>query len=272
MEDLATKDLDSTGTISRISLLLSFRQDALAAADSQSRNRPQFADAIGRFAQDWPLTILLCEWGSDREGQDTAIQQNEGFLSAAYPIVFSAAFNKAGRTYDVPPELLYGVVRRETFLYPSALSAAGGLGLFQFTPDTFAALDKRWDLLKNSGLDSYQEFLLNPDRSIDLGARWFRDELLRRNNGDLVAAVLEHIAGRSAVNEWNLRLQSLGRSGDVEYAIESVSSMDARRFMRGVLTDMAIVWSAGIAQSPSDPSFQTSQLAQKKSLQSFLRY
>ncbi len=152
-------------------------------------------------------------------------------------------------TYKVPPELLYGVVRRESFFYPSALSSSGALGVFQFTAPTFRGLDRKWKLLETSGVRSYQEFLLNPDRSIELGARWFREELLPANNGNLLLALFEHHAGRRRVVECTSELRATGRFEDVEYAIESIPYMETRRFLRGVMTDMAIIMAAGVLHS-----------------------
>ena len=249
VEDLRLEDLDSSGLLSRISLLLAFRQDALAAIDTHPDDRLRVAISADQLAQDQPLSISLCEGKSNPDDQDSNIQQNQEFLSTSYPIVFSAAFRKAGLEHDLQPGLLYAIARQESFLYPYALSHSGALGLFQFIAPTFESLDKRWNLTRNSGVDSRQEYLLDPDRSIDLGARWFREELLPWNKGNLLGAVLEHIAGRNCVKEWRSRLQAMGRLEDVEYAVESIPYMDARDFTRGVLADTAIVTSAGILHS-----------------------
>ncbi len=263
VEDLTPEELDSSGTLSRISLLLAFRQDALAATDSHPKDRLQFAVSLGG-AQDWPLAISLCEGTSGLEGEDAKIQQEAGFLSAAYPIVFREDLSRAGEAYHVQPELLYGIARRESSLYPYALSSSGALGLFQFTPATFRDLDinQKWKLLESNKVGSYQEFLLNPKLSIELGARWFREELLSRNNDNVVGALLEHNAGGRAAKEWTSRLQSAGRFEDVEYAVESIPYMDTRRFTRGVLTDMAIVSGAGILHAEANRPHESSKLPQ----------
>ena len=258
LEELTPEELDFSGMFAHISLLLAFRQDALAATDSHPESRLKIAVAVGQQAQDWPLAIALSHARSGPEQREASVQQSAGFLATAYPIVFREAFRKASATYKVPPELLYGVVRRESFFYPSALSSSGALGVFQFIARTFRDLDRRWKLLETSGIRSYEEFLLNPDRSIDLGARWFREELLPANNGNLLLALVEHHAGSPRVVEWTSELRTTGRFEDVEYAIESIPYMETRRFLRGVTTDMAIITAAGILRSEEGrPSFSS---------------
>ena len=259
LEELTPEELDSSGMFARISLLLAFRQDALAATDSHPASRLQIAVAVGRLAQDWPLAISLSHARGEAEQREAGIQHNADFLATAYPIVFSEAFRSASATYKVPPELLYAVVRRESFFYPSALSSSGALGVFQFTAPTFRNLDRKWKLLQNSGIRSPEEFLLNPDRSIELGARWFSEELLRANNGNLLLALLEHHAGRRRVVEWTSELRTTGRFEDVEYVIESFPYMETRRFLRGVMTDMAVIAAAGVLRSEKgQPSLSSS--------------
>ena len=106
-------------------------------------------------------------------------------------------------------------------------------------------LDERWHLLSSFGVESGQAFLLNPDLSIGLGARWF-DELLERNEGDILYALMEHNAGNPALRQWVTDWRARGRSDDVEYIIETVRFMETRIFLRGVISDMAIVGAAGI--------------------------
>jgi soluble lytic murein transglycosylase-like protein len=126
------------------------------------------------------------------------------------------------------------------------LSSVGALGLFQFTPSTFASLDERWKLLKGTGVSSYQEYVLDPDRSIELAARWYHEELLPRYHSSIVPAVVEQNTGRPRMVEWIQKLPTTGRSEDIEYTVDSVPYLETRLFVRGVITDFAIITSAGV--------------------------
>jgi soluble lytic murein transglycosylase-like protein len=246
LEDLTPDELISSGTLARVSMLLGFRQDAQAAVDSRAKDRLPIAVALGQLGEDWPLAIALCRTKSDPNDLAPSIRMAAGCLSAAYPVVFQKSLVRYGATNDVAPELLYALARRESFFYPSALSSVGALGLFQFTPSTFASLDERWKLLKGSGVSSYQEYVLDPDRSIGLAARWYHEELLPRYHSSIVPAVVEQNTGRPRMAEWIQKLPTTGRSEDIEYAVDSVPYLETRLFVRGVITDFAIITSSGV--------------------------
>jgi soluble lytic murein transglycosylase len=242
------QELDSSGLLSGIALLIACRQDAVAASNAHSDAPVRIAAAVGELAQDWPQAKPLC---CGKGVSPTSSQKDPYFLTAAYPLVFVQSFRSAASRYNVPPQLLYSVVREESFFYPEALSADGALGLFQFLPSTFKSLDqgnkymKGWHLLEQSGTRSYSEFLLDPDRSIDLGARYFGEYLLPVNNRNLLAAVVEQNTNREFVKAWMLALQAQGRSRDVECAIESIRYVDTRLFVKGVLADVAVITAVG---------------------------
>ena len=252
VEDLTLDELNSSGTLARVSMLLSFRQDAQAATDSRAKDRLPIAVAVGSVGQDWPEAIALCRTKSDPNDLKVGIQIAADCLFAAYPVVFRESFIRYGTTNDVAPELLYALVRRESYFYPPALSSVGALGVFQFTSSTFMSLDERWKLLKGTGVSSYQEFVLDPDRSIELAARWYHEELLPRYHSSILPAIVEQNTGRPRMMEWIQKLPSTGRSEDIEYTVESVPYLETRLFVRGVITDFAIITSAGVLGRKSE--------------------
>jgi hypothetical protein len=46
--------------------------------------------------------------------------------------------------------------------------------------------------------------------------------------------------------EWIQKLPTTGRSEDIEYTVDSVPYLETRLFVRGVITDFAIITSAGV--------------------------
>lgn len=244
---LSLKELDAKGALTHVSLLLALRQDALAAKDivPTAVDRLKIAGAIGHFAGDWPLVISLIVGSGETLERRAAAQRDDRFLATAYPAVFGEAFMRAGKAQGVPPELLYSVARLESLFDPAALSNRGALGLFQFTRPTFRSLDKRWHLLRSSGTSSREAFLFDPDLNIDLGARWFKDELLKRHKGNILFALMDHHAGAPAVRQWVANWERLGRADDVEYMTETIRFLGTRVLTRKVLTDMVIVDAIG---------------------------
>jgi soluble lytic murein transglycosylase-like protein len=95
-------------------------------------------------------------------------------------------------------------------------------------------------------MPSREAFLSDPGLTIDLGARWFRKELLDRHEGNILLAVMEHNAGYPAVKDWIETWETAGRYGDVEYMIETAGFSETRIFTRSVLTDMAVAQAIGL--------------------------
>jgi len=246
--ELTMDDLDRAGAFASAGLLLALRQEAIMTAGRglHSEDRLAIASSVGNTAGDWPLAMLLI-FGLDRSLKtQSVIQHDPHYTTAAYPPVYAQLIAAAADANGVPPELLYAVIRRESLFYPAAVSRRGAMGLFQFIPSTFETLDSRWKVLDGSGTTSMETFLRDPGLTIDLGARWFREELLKRNDGDILLAVMEHNAGYPAVKTWRETWESVGRSGDIEYMIETARFAETRIFARSVLTDMVIVEAAGL--------------------------
>lgn len=252
-ETTALAQLDQSGFLTSLSLLLAFRQDVIAAKD-QAADVTQWLPVV-RFVSercgDWPLAMNLVT-GANSLAKLTTLQHERAFLATAYPPLFKDLILQASRAYDLPPEILYGIMRRESLFYPAALSSRNALGLFQFIPSTFQTLDQRWKLLKTSGLPTREAFLINPEMSIPLGARWVKQELFPRYEKKgytetlIPFALMAHNAGSPAVQQWIDRWQQEGRLNDIEYMLVTIRYTETRMFTRRVLTDMILVDAIGL--------------------------
>ncbi len=104
--------------------------------------------------------------------------------------------------------------------------------------------------MKKSGLDSREHYLLDPGRSISLGARWFSDELLKRykkyGERDMLFAIMDHNAGSPAVKTWLKNWGRQKRADDIEYMIENIRFGQTRIFTRRVLADIILVEASGM--------------------------
>lgn len=86
------------------------------------------------------------------------------------------------------PNLLRGVIRRESAFWPCAVSHKGAMGLMQLMPQTAAELG-----VQNP---------FDPQQSISGGARYLGG-LLRRFDGDLPNALAAYNAGPERVDQYN---------------------------------------------------------------------
>jgi soluble lytic murein transglycosylase-like protein len=227
-------------------VFLALRQDAISAADASPEvgYRLGIAMSLGVQANDWPLALHLLHRGPWR--RFTQMQADPRFLATAYPAVFITEIRESARKREVKPELIYALTRQESLFNPSALSPRGALGLFQFTPSTFESLNRKWRLVESAGVRSRNAFLLSPELSIDLGARWLRDELLARERNNIPLAVMEHNAGRPAVKQWIERWERLGRGEDIEYKVDTIRFAETQSFTRRILADLVITEAIGL--------------------------
>ena len=232
--------LAETGVLAPLAVQFALLHDALTA-DELRRSIADCARIAWRFAEagDWPGSLrILGHWGTRHDAA--------GWLAAAYPAAFSEQLRQSGARHGVPPALLYAVMKRESWFSLTAHSPAGALGLFQFMPTTFYRLDEQWNFLaeQDGVLGTMEGYLSDPDASIELGARWFRESLLSRYEGAGTAqellAVMEHNAGPEAVDEWMTYWNRIGRRQDVEYMVETTRYLQTRVMLREALVSMAV--------------------------------
>jgi soluble lytic murein transglycosylase len=145
-------------------------------------------------------------------------------LRAIYPWPNRAAVEAEAAEFNVDPLLFVAIVRQESTFDADALSPAGARGLAQLLPGT-AAMTAR-------GLDVtfYPEGITVPDLNLHLGAAHLQD-LLRRFDGRLDAAVAAYNAGASPVKRW------LAREGaaDPDQFLELIPYPETRGYVRSVL-------------------------------------
>jgi soluble lytic murein transglycosylase-like protein len=93
---------------------------------------------------------------------------------------------RAAAKYNLPPELIRGVIRAESNFQANAVSSAGAKGLMQLMPETARELgvSDPFDIQQN----------------IDGGARYLR-QMLDRFGGDLKLALAAYNAGPGAVEQ-----------------------------------------------------------------------
>ena len=125
----------------------------------------------------------------------------------------------------VEPALVWAIMREESGYRPRVMSSAGARGLLQLMPDTASRL------AGDAGLTAFQpEDLFEPEVNVRLGALYL-DQLLRRFDGRLSAAIGSYNAGPEAVARW---LAERGSLDDDEW-VESIPYDQTRGYVRRVL-------------------------------------
>jgi soluble lytic murein transglycosylase-like protein len=132
----------------------------------------------------------------------STLQDFRSEKASGHPVEQSV--QQAAAKYNLPPELIRGVIRAESNFQADAVSSAGAKGLMQLMPETAK------DLGVTNPFDVRQ--------NIDGGARYLR-QMLDRFGGDLKRALAAYNAGPGAVDQFG---------GDVPFA-------ETRQYVRRVL-------------------------------------
>ena len=105
----------------------------------------------------------------------------------------------ASAEYNIPKELIYGVIKTESNFNPDAVSAADARGLMQLTQPTFEWLHTYYS---DDDYDSSNaDLLFDPKINIKYGTLCL-SVLLERYNNDLDTAICAYNAGLGNVDEW----------------------------------------------------------------------
>lgn len=128
------------------------------------------------------------------EPQTHEKKESEGQKKISVREDIERSIQEAAKTYDLPPELIRGVIQAESDFQVEAVSSAGARGLMQLMPAT----------AKDLGVEDP----FNIDQNIDGGSRYLKNMLVRFGS-DLKMALSAYNAGPGTVERYG---------GDVPYS------------------------------------------------------
>ena len=121
-----------------------------------------------------------------------------GFLcwykASVLPEKYEESVKKYSAEYNVPPSVVYAVIKCESGFDPNAVSKSGAKGLMQIMPETFS-----W-LCSLSGVQYDQEMISDPDANIRMGVYYLSWLKSRFGSWELVWAAYN--AGHNRVRLW----------------------------------------------------------------------
>lgn len=181
------------------------------------------------YDNSWPYLALRTAAGAKHQDD----------LELRFPRMYQAYIKKAQKTHKLPPELIYAMIRQESFFHPSAESYAGAKGLMQLMPSTAADMAKKIKLHQPVTKDLYQ-----PALNIRLGTEYVQ-YLLDRFDQNIVFAVAAYNAGPGRVDHW---LPEKNQATDVW--VESIPYHETREYVKHVTTYM-LIYQYLLGQEPS---------------------
>ncbi len=142
-------------------------------------------------------------------------------VSALYPRPWMEQVHSAAEEFNLPPWLLYALIRRESLFNPGAVSRVGAGGLMQLMPETAADVAAR---LKQSEYD-----VTLVEDNLRFGS-WYLRNMLDRTDSP-ADAVASYNAGISRVRSWRRAFGKL--PGDL--FVEAMPYAETRNYVKSLL-------------------------------------
>lgn len=162
----------------------------LGVSTKVSMELAQFIHDCGEYNHDYyPLSIRI----SARSANISTDFLSKEDLQLIYPRFYSQLVSKYAEEYEVDENLIYALIRSESFFDEGVSSTAGALGLtqlMQLTGDDIAAKLKVKD---------YN--LLDAETNIRFGT-YYISELIKRCDGSALQALFSYNAGITRVRRW----------------------------------------------------------------------
>jgi soluble lytic murein transglycosylase len=171
--------------------------------------------------------ILASRWNWHDQAILTASQQSFfDDYSLLYPRPYDTQIKRAAEIVELPPTLLYAVLRQESLYRVDAVSSAGARGLMQLLPSTAAyTAQRRPELTK---LLREPNNLSNPTTNIYLGAAKLRD-MIDRFDGKVPMALAAYNAGPTAARRWHPTEKK-----DLDVWIENIPYNETRIYIQRI--------------------------------------
>lgn len=143
----------------------------------------------------------------------------------SYPKAFEKTALNHSRSFGVPVELVWSIMRAESRYKPDVISPVGAMGLMQIMPYT---AERVASLLELDGFKPAQ--LMDPELNIRLGARYL-SRLSDRMNNQIPLIAAAYNAGPHRVAAW---LKAFGRLDQDEF-IEHIPFFETRNYVKKVV-------------------------------------
>jgi soluble lytic murein transglycosylase-like protein/TolA-binding protein len=147
-----------------------------------------------------------------------------------FPMVYDGAVWAAADEHGIEDEVIYAVMRTESYFNPRATSVVNAMGLMQIMPHTGLNISRRLGDARFSRTRLYE-----PGTAVRYGA-WYLAQLVQKFDGQLPLAIASYNGGPHNVITW------LDRNPNLEWDefIESIEFAQTRDYVKKVLRYAAI--------------------------------
>jgi soluble lytic murein transglycosylase len=169
-------------------------QKYLKEIDSQFKTPIERERAMSLYAQ--------TEWyqGGMRQiynfSTSTKNAMTEKYINIIFPTPYLDLVSKHGHTYNVPSELVYGIIRQESAFVATERSWADAFGLMQMIPEKATELSKKYAIPYRDYNDLYR-----PDTNIEMGTALLKD-LREKFESKFIQSVAAYNASEEVIKIW----------------------------------------------------------------------
>lgn len=148
----------------------------------------------------------------------------------AYPRAYQLQVSNYAKLFEIPSELIWGIMKQESQFRKDVVSPVGALGLMQIMPQTGYKVS---ELGKEQGFNA--QSLLEPEGAIRVGSRYLQ-RLMKKFSGNIPLVAAGYNAGPHRVKNW---LNSFGNL-DLDEFIEHIPFLETRNYVKHVVSNVQI--------------------------------
>lgn len=149
---------------------------------------------------------------------------------SAYPMAYSEYVQKFSKEFQIPQELIWGIMRAESSFKRDAVSPVGALGLMQVMPYTGQKVSY---LLGDKNFNAYD--LLQPESAVRIGSRYLK-RLMDKFDQMIPLVAAGYNAGPHRVKNWLLNFGNL----DMDEFIDHIPFLETRNYVKRVVSNAHI--------------------------------
>lgn len=161
----------------------------------------------------------------DRYFTQAEISEIAPIFKKLYPLYYANQVDSASHKFEIPAELIWSVIKKESAFEAKAISYANAYGLMQLLPGTAS------QVAPYLGIKYFStKQLFDPAINIRLGA-FYLSSLLKRYEGNYVKALAAYNAGPHRVDRW----KKIYDTADDDLFMENLEFEQTREYVRTCL-------------------------------------
>jgi len=165
------------------------------------------------------------------------------YWNTTFPRAYERSVTTFSKSYSVPEEFIWGIMRAESQFRAEVTSPVGAMGLMQLMPFTATQVSRLIDL------DHFTvDQLFDPGVNIRLGTRYLR-RLMKMFEDSVPLSAASYNAGPHRVRGW---IKNFGSSLDLDEFIEHIPYLETRNYVKRVLHNY-YVYKRLYAKKPKAP-------------------